>query len=201
MKLVVGLGNPGPRYQATRHNAGFRIVERFASRWKVELGPGRYGGCFGRGRLPAETGAALDVGVLQPQGYMNRSGLAVVEALRRLPVDPAGDLLVVFDDVDLPFGRLRVRPGGGSGGHRGLADVIAALGSGDFARLRFGVGRPVGPLETADWVLTPFSAEEEKALEERLAAAADAIECVLLEGVSAAMNRFNREPAADGKTG
>jgi len=201
VKLVVGLGNPGPRYQATRHNAGFRIVERFASRWKVELGPGRYGGCFGRGRLPAETGAALDVGVLQPQGYMNRSGLAVVEALRRLPVDPAGDLLVVFDDVDLPFGRLRVRPGGGSGGHRGLADVIAALGSGDFARLRFGVGRPVGPLETADWVLTPFSAEEEKALEERLAAAADAIECVLLEGVSAAMNRFNREPAADGKTG
>ena len=136
MKLVVGLGNPGRRYQATRHNVGFRIVERFAASRGIELGERRFEGRFGRGSVPVAGAASLDVGVLEPQTWMNHSGRSVAEALGALPVDdPAQDLLVVLDDVDLPFGRLRVRPAGGAGGHRGLADVIEALGRSDLPRL------------------------------------------------------------------
>jgi PTH1 family peptidyl-tRNA hydrolase len=198
VKLVVGLGNPGPRYAATRHNVGFRIVERFARDHRIGLDERRFGGRFGRGSLALRAGARLDVGVLEPETFMNRSGEAVSEALRCLPVgEIAQDLLVALDDVDLPYGRLRIRPGGGPGGHRGLLDVIACLGRDDFPRLRFGVGRPALPIETTDWVLARFSPEEEAALDERLAAAAQAIETALGEGVSAAMNRFNRDPAGE----
>lgn len=194
MKLVVGLGNPGPRYEDTRHNVGVRIAERFAADCGFALSARRFAGRFGRGRL-----GALEVGVLAPGTFMNRSGSSVVEALEGLPAE-AGDLLLAFDDVDLPFGRLRLRPGGGAGGHRGLADVIAALGHGDFARLRFGVGRPAPPLDTVDWVLSPFSEAEAEALPARLAVAAEAVGVALVEGVGEAMNRFNAAPAdPDGK--
>lgn len=198
MKLVVGLGNPGPRYAATRHNAGFRIVERFAERHRIALDQRRFGGRFGRAGVTLARGARLDVGVLEPEEFMNRSGPAVREALGLLPVgEIASDLLVVLDDVDLPFGRLRLRPRGGSGGHRGLADVIACLGSEEFPRLRFGVGRPSLPMETADFVLQRFSPEEEARLGERVEAAAAAIEAALADGVAAAMNRVNRDSEAE----
>ena len=197
MKLVVGLGNPGRRYQATRHNVGFRIVERFAASRGIELGERRFEGRFGRGSVPVAGAASLDVGILEPQTWMNHSGRSVAEALGALPVDdPPQDLLVVLDDVDLPFGRLRVRPAGGAGGHRGLADVIEALGRSDLPRLRFGVGRPEIPLETADWVLQPFSEEEAAELPARIATASEALGVALLEGVPAAMNRFNPDPAS-----
>jgi PTH1 family peptidyl-tRNA hydrolase len=196
VKLVVGLGNPGPRYAATRHNVGFRIVERFAAERRIALDARRFDGRFGRGRLAAAGCDPLDVGLLLPETFMNRSGECVREALRNLPVDDvAKDLLVAFDDVDLPFGRLRLRPGGSAGGHRGLTDLIACLGREDFARLRFGVGRPALPIDTADWVLSRFAAEEEAALGERLGAAASALEAALTLGVAAAMNRWNRDAA------
>ena len=196
MKLVVGLGNPGPRYAATRHNVGFRVVERFAKEKRIPLDLQRFGGRFGRAEATL-GGVRLDVGLLEPESFMNRSGEVVREALRLLPVDEvARDLLVVLDDVDLPFGRLRLRPAGGSGGHLGLADVIACLGRDDFARLRFGVGRPAVPIETSSWVLQRFSPEEEEQLAPRIDAAAAAIEAALAEGVPAAMNRVNRDPAA-----
>ena len=196
MKLVVGLGNPGPRYAATRHNVGFRVVERFAHELQIPLGDHRFGGRFGRASATL-GGIRLDVGVLEPESFMNRSGEVVREALRLLPVEEIGrDLLVVLDDVDLPFGRLRLRPAGGSGGHLGLADLIACLGRDDFARLRFGVGRPEVPMETSSWVLQRFSPEEEARLAARIDAAATAIEAALAEGVEAAMNRVNRDPAA-----
>ena len=126
MKLLVGLGNPGPRYAATRHNVGFRVVECWAGRHGLRVEESRYGGRFGRTRLPAAAeGPGCEVAVLEPLGWMNRSGAAVAEALGDLPVaDPAADVLVVLDDVDLPFGRLRLRPSGGAGGHRGLTDVL-----------------------------------------------------------------------------
>ncbi|MFQ5417695.1 MAG: aminoacyl-tRNA hydrolase, partial [Myxococcota bacterium] len=128
MKLVVGLGNPGRSYAPTRHNVGFRITDGFARGRGIELGAFRFGGCFGRGRVVGREGEEISVGVLEPHTFMNRSGQAVAAALRELPVgDPATDVLVVYDDVDLPFGRLRVRPSGGSGGHRGLARVIEHL--------------------------------------------------------------------------
>jgi PTH1 family peptidyl-tRNA hydrolase len=197
VKLVVGLGNPGARYAATRHNVGFRIAERFAQRCGIALAERRFGGRFGRGRVARPGAEPFEVGVLEPETWMNRSGSAVAEALAGLPVaDPGTDLLVAFDDVDLPFGRLRLRPGGGSGGHLGLGDVIEALGRSDVPRLRFGVGRPEGVIDTAEWVLAPFSADEEARLGPRLDAAAEAAVIALCDGVRVAMDRFNADPGA-----
>lgn len=191
MKLVVGLGNPGRRYAGTRHNVGFRVVERFAARHRIALDQTKFEGRFGRGRA-----LGADVGLLLPETFMNLSGRSVAEALRLLPVgDPQDDLLVVFDDVDLPFGRIRIRPGGGAGGHKGLRDIVARLGRDDVPRLRFGVGRPPHPgQDTADWVLQDFADVEQGELVARLDDAARAVECVLAEGLAAAMNRWNRDP-------
>lgn len=198
MKLVVGLGNPGPRYQATRHNVGFRIVERWAGRRGILLDGERFSGRFGSGRLPAPSGGGLEVSVFEPLTWMNRSGAAVARAVAELPIErPDVDLIVAIDDVDLPFGRLRLRPAGGAGGHRGLADVIEALGRSDFARLRFGVGRPQEPMDTADWVLEGFSELERVQLGDHLEAATDALDAAILDGIQAAMNRFNRDPASE----
>jgi len=197
VKLVVGLGNPGPRYAGTRHNVGWRVVERFAQQHGIALDQRRFGGRFGRASAALRGGVRQDVGVLLPEGYMNRSGQVVSQAVGLLPIGPLEqDLLVVFDDVDLPFGRLRLRPAGSAGGHRGLSDVIACLGRDDFPRLRFGVGRPGVPMETADWVLQRFSSEEESKLGLHVDAAAAAIEAAFVDGVAAAMNHVNRDPAA-----
>jgi PTH1 family peptidyl-tRNA hydrolase len=198
VKLVVGLGNPGPRYRATRHNAGFRIVERWCRRSRLALDEERFGGRYGAGLAALPGGRRVEVAVLEPQGFMNVSGAAVAAAWRGLALaDPAEELLVVLDDVDLPFGKLRLRAAGGAGGHRGLADVIERLGTGGFPRLRFGVGRPAGEGDTAEWVLEPFSPQEDERLAERLERACDALDVALVDGIEAAMNRFNREPGAD----
>ena len=190
MKLVVGLGNPGPRYARTRHNAGVRATERLRARWRLPAPDERFEGRFARGRVEALGG--LDVGVLEPETFMNESGRAVAGALRRLPIeDPATELLVVLDDADLPFGRLRLRGSGSDGGHNGLADVLERLARRDVPRLRLGIGRPSVPMETADFVLARFSTEEEAALPALLDRAADAIECFLREGLAPAMSRFN----------
>jgi PTH1 family peptidyl-tRNA hydrolase len=197
VKLVVGLGNPGARYARTRHNAGFRIAECFAARHGIALDAERFGARFGRGRIAIPPAGGLDVGVLEPQEFMNLSGDAVALALGKLPVeDPARDLLVAVDDVDLPFGRLRLRGAGGGAGHRGLEHLIERLGRSDFARLRFGIGRPLTAMDTAAWVLERFSPEQEQALPGLIASAADAIDAWLGEGLEAAMNRFNRAAEA-----
>ena len=194
---MVGLGNPGPRYARTRHNAGFRVAECFAARHAIELSSERFGGVFGRGRVALPGAAPLDVGVFEPQGFMNRSGDAVALALSKLPVeDPAHDLIVALDDVDLPFGRLRLRGSGGAAGQKGLAHIIERLGRDDLPRLRFGVGRPTLPIDTADWVLERFAPEQEQALPGLLATAADALDAWLCLGLEAAMNRFNRADAS-----
>jgi len=126
---------------------------------------------------------------------MNRSGSALCAALRGLPVsDIRTDLLIVVDDLDLPFGRLRIRPRGGSAGHRGLEDIADRIGSTDFPRLRFGIGRPEPGIDAADWVLRDFSHEQEAVLAERVPTAAEAVGSILVEGVVAAMSRYNRDP-------
>ena len=190
MKLVVGLGNPGRRYAATRHNVGYRVAEAFAGRYGIPLSSRKFSSRFGRGRV-----GLCDVAILTPETFMNLSGASVAEAVRLLPMgDLAADLLVVSDDVDLPLGRLRIRPGGGAGGHKGLRDIIDHLGRDDFPRLRFGVGRPAHPnQDTADWVLEAFGPEEEKALPKRIEDAVRAISTFLEAGVQAAMNQWNRE--------
>ena len=186
MKLVVGLGNPGRRYEAQRHNIGFRVVEAFAERAGIVLDAGRFDARFGAGKLGEQ-----DVGVLEPQGFMNASGDAVVRALAELPIeDPARDLLVVFDDADLPLGRLRLRERGSDGGHRGLRDVLERTAS-QLPRLRFGIGRPAVPEDTRDFVLAPFDADEEAVLAQAVPRAVDAIVCGFEEGLPTAMSRFN----------
>jgi PTH1 family peptidyl-tRNA hydrolase len=187
VKLVVGLGNPGPRYVRTRHNVGFRVLDALAARAHAEPAAERFAGRYAECELAGER-----VGLLAPETFMNRSGEAVAQALSVLPVaDPARDLLVVFDDADLPVGRLRLRARGSSGGHNGLADVLERLASEAVPRLRFGIGRPALPRDTVDFVLEPFSADEEALLRQALPRAADAVACFVREGIGPAMNRFN----------
>jgi PTH1 family peptidyl-tRNA hydrolase len=194
VKLVVGLGNPGPQYADTRHNAGVLVLERVARELGVALGAQRFGSRFAIGRLAP---AATEVALLAPLTYMNRSGSAVAAALAELPIDePSRDVLVVLDDVDLPFGRLRLRPEGGAGGHRGLADVIDRLGRGDIPRLRFGVGRPADGQDTVDHVLDAFTPAERERLPAHVERAARAVAAALQGGIIAAMNEFNRDPDA-----
>ncbi|HXE58711.1 MAG TPA: aminoacyl-tRNA hydrolase [Gemmatimonadales bacterium] len=184
----MGLGNPGPEYAHTRHNAGFRLADRLATRWGFP--PFRR---VGVSRESAGSRQGHQVLLLKPQTYMNRSGAALAP-LRALPdFDPARDLLILVDDVALPLGRFRLRGAGSSGGHNGLKSVEGALRRQDYARLRIGVG-PVPPDldDLADFVLGEFSAEERETLDRLLDPMADAVECWLADGIEQAMNRFNR---------
>jgi PTH1 family peptidyl-tRNA hydrolase len=192
VKLIVGLGNPGRRYAATRHNVGFRIVEALAERHRIAVNQDRFDGRFGEGRI-----RDVEVALLEPQRYMNASGASVVQALAALPVeDPARDLIVVYDDVDLPLGRLRIRASGGDGGHQGMRDIQEQLGRRDFSRLRFGIGRSERGEGTTGHVLERFTPGEEARLSDQVPAAAAAVEAIVLEGVVAAMNRVNAPPGA-----
>lgn len=189
MKLFVGIGNPGPQYANTRHNVGFRILEAFARTHAIEIDAPRFEGRFGRGEVFGH-----DVGLLEPQTFVNRSGTSLRAALDTFPgLDCTRDLIVVYDELDLPFGRIRLRPRGGPGGHRGVADVIETLQRRDFARLRFGVGRPPEGVAARDYVLQEFSSDERAELPERVATSVRALEAWLRDGVEAAMDAFNRE--------
>ncbi len=200
ISLVVGLGNPGSRYARTRHNAGFIALEELAS---------RRGASFKKYR-GIETGSfefrGREIRLARPQDFMNRSGEAVKQLRRRFRLDPR-EILVVYDDIDLAAGVVRMRRGGSSGGHLGVQSIIDHLGSDGFARVRIGVGRPPSPEEAAGYVLEGLSGEGLVALRESADRGADAVEVALEEGVAAAMNRFNqgqgRPPAkeADGKAG
>jgi PTH1 family peptidyl-tRNA hydrolase len=183
-QLVVGLGNPGPRYAGTRHNAGFLVVELLAE---------RMGGRFrGRGRCDVLEGrlAGVPVVLAKPKSYMNESGGPIVAVSRfyKVTVDR---LTVVHDDLDLSFGALRLKRGGGDGGHNGLRSATAALGSREYARVRFGIGRPPGRQDPADYALRDFSAAERKDVGYLVDRAADAVETLLSEGLDAAQNAFN----------
>jgi PTH1 family peptidyl-tRNA hydrolase len=186
IRLVVGLGNPGPDYAGTRHNLGAESVQRWAS-----ARAGRAGRRH-RGRWWEVAGFAAPVAALVPHTFMNLSGAAVASARRALALTPE-QILVVCDDLDLPLGRLRLRREGSSGGHRGLESVAQALGSEGFARLRLGIGRPAErePPAVVDYVLSRFSAEEGPRVAWVLERAAEAIDACLREGVEAAMSRVN----------
>lgn len=190
MKLVVGLGNPGSRYEQTRHNAGFRVAQSVAAQHGIELASLRFSGRYGEGTLEG-----VEFGVLLPQTFVNRSGEAVAAAVAGLAIDsPERDLLLVYDDMDLPLGRIRLRRGGGAGGHNGMADVISCLESRALPRLRFGIGRPPESQDPVDYVLSPFSAQEEEQLVGGIEHAARAVAVFAALDVDAAMNRFNLAP-------
>jgi PTH1 family peptidyl-tRNA hydrolase len=183
--LVVGLGNPGPRYAATRHNAGFLVVDLLAER----IG-GRLKAHKGRADVLEGRLAGVPVVLAEPRSYMNESGGPVVSVARFYKI-PVARVVVVHDELDLPFGALRLKSGGGDGGHNGLRSLTAALGSKDYLRVRFGIGRPPGRQDPADFVLREFGAAERKDLGYHVDRAADAVEALLADGLEAAQNRFN----------
>lgn len=186
--LVVGLGNPGPEYGRTRHNVGVMAVEALAERWGGRLTSHRYTRC--------ETFDARWDGhrvvLARGRSYMNESG-GPVKALADYFDVPIGRMIIVHDELDIAFGALRVKHGGGDGGHNGLRSVRRVLGSGETTRIRIGIGRPPGRQDPADYVLKAFSAAQREELPSLLERADDAIECVIDQGVAVAQNRFNSD--------
>jgi peptidyl-tRNA hydrolase, PTH1 family len=186
MKVICGLGNPGERYRLTRHNVGFRVVDLLADRWGVTgLGRVRDGAALLEVRRPEADDRVL---LLKPMRYMNLSGAPLRAALRQTDTEVGSDLLVVADDIDLPLGRIRLRRSGSAGGHNGLRDIIATLGTNEFNRLRIGVGRAG---EAVDHVLATFKPDERELASEMVAVGADAAERWLRDGIEEAMNAFN----------
>lgn len=179
VKLIVGLGNPGPRYARTRHNAGFLVVDELARRQGVS---------FRRGKnaLEAKLTAAT---LVKPKSFMNLSGKVVQAYLSKTVASP-DDLLLIHDDLDLPLGRLRFKQGGGAGGQRGVSDTLSRIGA-DFLRLKIGIGRPPDGWQVEAWVLSRFQEAERALLARVISAAADAVELLLNEGLEPAMNHAN----------
>ena len=186
LHLIVGLGNPGAEYAQTRHNAGFTLVEGLAARWKADwTGERKF-----NARIARAVYAGRRVLLCQPQTFMNLSGEAVgaVKDFYQLPLE---QVLVAVDDADLPLGEIRLRPGGGTGGHHGLESIGQHLGSDGFARLRLGIGRADGAREITGHVLGRFDAGEAAVMEKVFGRAANQVECWLADGIERAMNRFN----------
>ncbi len=195
MVLLIGLGNPGARYAGTRHNVGFRVVERLAQRAGVSITTKAFGAFVAEAQV-----ANQKVLLVQPQQFMNVSGQSVSSLLGFYKLERSA-LVVAHDDMDLPFGKLRLREGGGHGGHNGIRDIQRLCGGNDFPRLRLGVGRPPEGWDPADYVLGSFAAAESALLDGVLNRAADAAEAVLRDGMSRAMNQFNLAEGAASQGG
>jgi PTH1 family peptidyl-tRNA hydrolase len=189
MKLIVGLGNPGRAYAANRHNIGFICLRYFARSQGIKFDRKK-----GLARIGTGTVAGNKVVLARPQTFMNNSGTSVSRLVRRFKVNPK-DLLVIHDDLDLPLAKIRLSSGSGSGGHKGISSIIQELGTRDFARLRVGIGRPAQPNPTEDdiiaYVLSNFTSEERKPISPVIPRVTEAIICLLTEGLTPAMNRFN----------
>lgn len=185
MKLIVGLGNPGPEYADTRHNVGFRVVEALAERVGIALDDHAGEVVLGEGQLEGR-----DVVLAKPLTYVNRSSLAVRQLLRRYDIEPKA-LLVIMDDLHLPVGSIRLRPGGSAGGHNGLQDIIDRLGTDRIPRLRLGIGSDFRQGEQAAYVLSSFTREQRPLIEDAIAQSCRAVETFVEEDVQTAMNRFN----------
>ncbi|MFF0816054.1 aminoacyl-tRNA hydrolase [Rhodococcus sp. NPDC003318] len=184
--LVVGLGNPGPQYEKTRHNIGFMVVETLADRERARLSVHKKSGA----EAVTVRIAGRQVILAKPRSYMNLSGKPVAALARFFSVEPA-NIVVVHDELDLDFGTLRLKLGGGEGGHNGLRSISQALGTKDYLRTRVGIGRPPGRMDPADYVLKPFSSVERKELDLIREEAADAVELVLRVGLEAAQNQLH----------
>ncbi len=191
MRLIVGLGNPGKAYARNRHNVGFQCLNHFAKLHSIR---------FGRSQCQARVGIGQVAGekllLAKPQTFVNLSGNSVAALVHKHNI-PLSNLLVIYDDLDLPLGKIRLRQSGSSGGHKGMNSIISALGSDDFPRIRVGIGRPepegqpVGEDAIVNYVLSDFSPEEEAIIKPVIARVADAIDCFLSQGIVVAMNRFN----------
>ncbi len=201
MKMIVGLGNPGPKYARHRHNIGFQVVDILAHRHDISLSRSKFNALFGigaigsarrgeYGRPPGANAAGQKTLIVRPLTFMNLCGNAVAPLANFYRIEPP-DIFVIYDELDLPSGQLRLRPFGGSGGHNGMKSLIARLGTDRFPRARVGIGRPQSPMRPADYVLQNFSASEEIEFETLRPQIADAAERWLSFGIDLAMNRYN----------
>ena len=184
--MIVGLGNPGPKYAKTRHNVGFDVIEAISREFVICLKMHPANARVGRGRIQGK-----EVVLVQPLAYMNLSGNPVYQLAQSFGLS-CEDMLIVHDDMDLAFGRIKIKEKGGSGGHKGIQSLMDAFGGGDFARLRMGIGRPEAGMNAVDHVLSSFKLEESKMLEHIISRARDATVTVLCNGAKEGMNRFNR---------
>ncbi|MCM2314191.1 MAG: aminoacyl-tRNA hydrolase [Thermoanaerobaculia bacterium] len=193
MKLIVGLGNPGGRYERTRHNAGFMVVDAFARKFRIEIDRHERDAYVGKGQIAGRT-----VMVAKPQTFMNLSGSAVSK-LVSAHLESLDDLVVVYDDIDLPVGRLRIRQGGSAGTHNGMKSIVASLASEKFARVRVGVkGEDYATArDLADYVLDDFPPEDEPKVEGAIARAVDALAVITRGDLARAMNQFNKDPVEE----
>lgn len=185
MKLIVGLGNPTPQYDKTRHNVGFAVIDHLMNEYGIALDTAKHKGFYGKGRIAGES-----VILLKPMTYMNLSGESVVQVANYYKVAPK-DVIVVYDDINLDVGRLRIREKGSAGGHNGIKNIIAHLGTDEFPRIRVGVGMKPPKMDLADYVLSRFSKEEEALMEEGYERAAKAMELMVEDEISQAMNLYN----------
>jgi PTH1 family peptidyl-tRNA hydrolase len=193
LKLIVGLGNPGKTYAHNRHNIGFRCLNHLAKLHSIQVKKHQCQSQVGTGKI-----AGVEVLLAKPKTFVNLSGEAVRSLMRKYKI-PVTDLIVIYDDLDLPLGKLRLRPGGSAGGHKGIKSLISTLGSKDFCRIKVGISRPTdedgNPLSDEDaivgYVLSDFTSEEEAAIKPTIATVAEAVDCILTEGIIAAMNKFN----------
>jgi PTH1 family peptidyl-tRNA hydrolase len=187
VKIIVGLGNPGTQYRMSRHNIGFQVVERVAQINHISIRTKRFSSLYGTGRINSQQ-----VVLSKPMTFMNRSGEAVKKATDffHLRVE---DIVVIHDDLDLPFGRLRFKRRGGDGGHQGVRSIIERMGGNNFLRLKVGIGRPPQDTDAADYVLDIFDRIEQSLLDQILSQAAESLKDMLLEGVEKAMNQYQKK--------
>jgi PTH1 family peptidyl-tRNA hydrolase len=190
VKIVIGLGNPGTRYERTRHNIGWRVLDRVAERLRAELEPGR--GDYYDAQVRWRGTTAL---LVKPTTFMNNSGQAAAQLVKRYRVPP-GDILAVVDELQFPTGRIQIKPSGSSGGQNGIESIIHHLGTDQIPRLRCGIGSDFERGAMVDYVLSPFPSDEEKTVEEMITNAADAVLVWIAEGTARAMNRCNTKPGA-----
>lgn len=184
--LIIGLGNPGKKYQSTKHNAGFRVVDRLAGKKGIKLKRRR----LGKVQVGESRVGAAHIVIAKPLAYMNRSGSVVKKLIGELGV-PLDHLVVVHDDLDLESGRMKIKEGGGHGGHKGVRSIIEQLGSPDFLRIKVGIDKPQTPDEGADYVLSPFDEEQLPLVEEAMEQASEVIEAIIVSGKDKAMSLYN----------
>ena len=185
MKLIVGLGNPTNKYEGTRHNVGFDVIDKMADEYGIGLDVIKHKGMYGKGKIDGQT-----VILLKPMTFMNLSGESVSQVASYYKI-ASSDIIVVYDDINLDVGRLRVRGKGSAGGHNGIKSIIAHLGSDKFKRIKFGVGDKPKNWDLADWVLGKFPTEEYATLREANKKACEAVECILTDGIESGMNKYN----------
>ncbi|MBQ8956553.1 MAG: aminoacyl-tRNA hydrolase [Lachnospiraceae bacterium] len=186
MYIIAGLGNPEAKYEHTRHNTGFAVADILSDKWDIKVDAKKHGSLCGTG-----TVGGCRVFLMKPQTYMNLSGEAISDAVNFYKIDPSKELIVIYDDIDLPVGKMRIRPEGSAGGHNGMKDIIARLGTERFTRVRVGVGAKPEDWDLADWVLSRFSPEDEDIMKDTRKRAAESVCAILEHDTDYAMSRFN----------